>query len=98
MVNGTESELWYKDLETGEFNKIYHGKWYEGFGISRYNYASKNPDEAYVETNVGRDKSEIVLYDLKQNKEIKTLFSNPDYDVSGMRVSRKRNWEIDYFA
>ncbi len=39
-----------------------------------------------------------VLYDLKRNKEIKTLFSNPDYDVSGMRVSRKRNWEIDYFA
>ncbi len=98
MVNGTESELWYKDLETGEFNKIYHGKWYEGFSISRYNYASKNPDEAYVETNVGRDKSEIVLYDLKRNKEIKTLFSNPDYDVSGMRVSRKRNWEIDYFT
>ena len=26
------------------------------------------------------------------------MFSNPDYDVSGMRLSRKRNYEIDYFS
>ncbi|MDR0541451.1 MAG: S9 family peptidase, partial [Dysgonamonadaceae bacterium] len=98
MVNGTEQELWYKDLTSGEFKLIYHGAWYEGFGIAGFDYSGKNPDYAYVETNVGSDKTRIVLYDFKNNKIVKEVFSNPDYDVSGMSRSRKRNYEIDYFA
>lgn len=98
MVNGIEMELWYKDLTTGEFKLLKHTKWDDTFSIIRFNYASANPDEAYVMTNLDGDKTEIVLYDLKQNKEIKKVFSNPDYDVSGMGTSRKRGWEVDYFA
>ncbi|MDR1527914.1 MAG: S9 family peptidase [Dysgonamonadaceae bacterium] len=98
MVNGTEAELWYKDLTTNEFKLIYHGTWYEGFSIVGFDYSGKNPDYAYVETNVGSDKSRIVLYDFKNNQIVKEIFSNPDYDVSGMSRSRKRNYEIDYFA
>lgn len=98
MVNGTEAELWYKDLKTKEFKMIHRSKWYDNFNILRFNYASKNPDEAFVMTNLNGDKTEIVLYDLKQNKEIKKVFSNPHFDVSGMGTSRKRGWEVDYFA
>lgn len=98
MVNGTEAEFWYKDLTTGEFKRLNQTKWDDSFSILRFNYASKNPDEAYVLTNLNGDKTEIVLYDLKLNKEIKKVFSNPQFDVSGMGVSRKRNWETDYFA
>ncbi|MDR2682287.1 MAG: S9 family peptidase [Dysgonamonadaceae bacterium] len=98
MVNGTEAELWYKDLTTNEFKLIYHGSWYEGFSIVGFDYAGKNPDYAYVETNVGSDKARIVLYDFKNNTIVKEIFSNPDYDVSGLSRSRKRNYEIDYFA
>ncbi|MDR1592077.1 MAG: S9 family peptidase [Prevotellaceae bacterium] len=98
MVNGVEAELYYKDLETGEFKLIYHGTWYEGFSIAGFNYNASNPDEAYVVTNVGSDKSRIVLYDFKQNRIEKEVFSNPDFDVSGMARSRKRNYEIDYFS
>ncbi|MDR2692084.1 MAG: S9 family peptidase [Dysgonamonadaceae bacterium] len=98
MVNGTEAELWYKDLKTNEFKLIYHGTWYEGFGILGFDYSGKNPDYAYVATNVGSDKTRIVLYDFKANKIVKEVFSNPDFDVSGMSRSRKRNYETDYFA
>ena len=98
MVNGTETELYYKDLETGEFKLIYHGKWYEGFGIDGFDYSGKNPDLAYVATNVNSDKTRIVLYDFKQNKIVKEIFSNPDYDASTLSRSRKRNYEIDYFG
>lgn len=98
MVNGTEAELWYKDLKTNEFKLIYHGVWYEGFGILGFDYSGKNPDYAYVATNVGSDKTRIVLYDFKANKIVKEVFSNPDFDVSGMSRSRKRNYEIDYFS
>jgi len=98
MVNGTETELYYKDLATKEFKLIYHGTWYEGFGIVGFDYASKNPDWAYVATNVNSDKTRIVLYDFKQNKIVKEVFSNLSYDVSDFSYSRKRNYEIDYFG
>ncbi|MDR3260881.1 MAG: S9 family peptidase [Tannerella sp.] len=98
MVNGTEQELFYKDLTTGEFKNVYRGKWYESFSILGFNYPSENPDDAYVVTNVGSDKARIVLHDFKTNKIIKEVFSNSDYDVAGMERSRKRNYEIDYFS
>ena len=98
LVNGTEAELWYKDLTTNEFKLIHHGTWYENFGIAGFDYSGKNPDYAYAVTNVGSDKARIVLYDFKQNKIVKEVFSNPNYDVSDISRSRKRNYEIDYFA
>ena len=98
MINGTELELWYKDLTTNEFNLIHHGTWYEEFSIAGFDYSGENPDYAYAETNVGSDKTRIVLYDFKNNKIVKEVFSNSDYDISGMSRSRKRNYEIDYFA
>ncbi|MCL1867445.1 MAG: S9 family peptidase [Paludibacter sp.] len=98
IVNGIEAELWYKDQKTNEFKMIYHGTWYEGFSIVGFDYSGKNPDYAYVATNVGSDKSRIVLYDFKNNKIVKEVFSNSDFDVASIRRSRKRNYEIDYFA
>ncbi|MDO5523276.1 MAG: S9 family peptidase [Bacteroidia bacterium] len=98
LVNGIEMEYYYKDLASGEFNLLKKMNWDDSFGVMSFNYSSNNPDDAYVLTNLNSDKTEIVLYDLKQNKEIKKVFSNPHFDVSGMRLSRKRNYEIDYFA
>ena len=72
--------------------------WKDSFGIMSFNYASENPHEVYLLTNLESDKTEIVLYDIKEDKVIKKLFSNPDYDVSGMSLSRLRNYELDYFS
>jgi dipeptidyl aminopeptidase/acylaminoacyl peptidase len=72
--------------------------WKESFSIIGFNYASKNPHEAYVVSNLNSDKSEIYLYDLKEDTIIKELFSNPNYDVSGLSVSRNRGYELDYFS
>lgn len=98
LVNGVENKMYYKDLATGEFKLVGTAKWYDTFGILGFNYASDNKDEAYVVTNLDSDKMRIVLYDFKKNAVIKEVFSNPDYDVSSMSRSRKRNYEVDYFA
>lgn len=98
LVNGVETEQWYKDLTTGEFQLVKQMKWYDTFSIVGFNYAGDNPDEAYVVTNLDSDKARIVLYDFKKNAIVKEVFSNTDYDVSSMSRSRKRNYEIDYFA
>ena len=98
MVNGVETELYYKDLTTGKYNLVKHIKWYDTFDILDFNYPSGNKDEAYVLTNLDSDKSRIVLYDFKNNQALKEVYSNPDFDISGMAVSRKRNYETDYYT
>lgn len=98
LVNGVETELWYKDLTSGEFKMAARGTWYEGFSIIGFDYSGKNPDYAYVASNAGSDKTRIVLYDFKANKIVKEIFSHRDFDASGLSRSRKRNYEIDYFA
>jgi dipeptidyl aminopeptidase/acylaminoacyl peptidase len=98
LVNGVTNEMYYKNLKTGEFNLISTNKWDDTFAILSFNYASKNPDEAYIMTNLDSNITRIVLYDLENKKIIKDIFSNPTFDVSEMSLSRKRNWEIDNFA
>ena len=98
LVNGVQNQLFYKDTKTGEFKLHTTTNWDDTFGIISFNYASKNKDEAYVLTNLDSDKTRIVLYDLATKKIIKEIFSNPTFDVSGLSLARKRNYEIDYFS
>lgn len=98
MVNGTESHYYYKPQGAATYEPIVQSKWYDNFNVLSFNYASKNPDEAYVLTNLETDKTRIVLYDLKAKKLIKEVFSNPDFDVSILGLSRKRGYELDYLG
>ena len=98
MVNGIEMEFYYKNLETDQFELKKKMNWDDSFGIISFNYRSPDPDDAYVVTNLDSDKARIVLYDLKNDKVIEEVFSNPDYDVAGMGLSRKRDYEVDFFS
>ncbi|WP_240472119.1 alpha/beta hydrolase family protein [Christiangramia echinicola] len=95
VVDGVKTELLYK--VDGDFRRVKLTEFGDSFGISSFNPNSGIPDDAYVVSNLEGDKTEIQLYDLKENKKIKTIFSNETFDVSGMSLSRKRNYEIDYF-
>ncbi|MGB7842365.1 MAG: S9 family peptidase [Salinimicrobium sp.] len=95
IVDGVKSEVLYKI--DGEFKQIKLTEFGDTFAISSFNPKTENPDDAYVISNLENDKIEIQLYDLKQNKKIKTVFSNDIFDVSGISLSRKRDYEIDYF-
>lgn len=95
MVDDVNIEMLYKI--DGEFKPMMVVEFTDSFGISDFNPSSENPDDAYVTSNIGTDKTEIQLYDLKANKKIKTLFTNKDFDISGLSLSRKRNYEIDFY-
>ncbi len=97
MRGGVENDLYYA-TEKNQFKKLKELNWKETFGIVGFNYASENPHEAYVVSNLESDKVQIYLYDLKEDKIIKKLFSHPDYDVSEISVSRHRGYELDCFA
>ena len=96
IVDGVNTELLYNI--DGEFKCVKLTEFGDTFGISTFNPNSDNPDDAYVLSNLEDDKIEIQLYDLKKDEKIKTVFSNDTFDVSGLSLSRKRNYEIDYFS
>ncbi|MFH6769363.1 S9 family peptidase [Gaetbulibacter aquiaggeris] len=97
LKDGVNIELYYT-LDGTSYDLKKQLSWKDAFSINSFNYASKNPHEAYVSSNLFSDKSKIYLYDLKEDKIIKELFSNDNYDVSGLSLSRNRGYELDYFS
>lgn len=96
--NGTDYMTYYRLSEKDPFKPIQKATWKDTFRIIDFNYATENPHDAYVLSNLESDTAEIILYDFAKQKTLKKLFSNSDYDVSGLSYSRKRNYEIDYFS
>jgi len=99
LENGLTTKLYYKDLQTGKFNLVKATDWKDTFSVIGFNDNSKNRDEVYLVTNLGSDKSRIVLYDLKKNAIIKEVYSNPTFDVSSIaQAGKSRNYELDYIS
>ncbi len=96
MLNGINTQYFYKPSGADKFELFHTTKWDETFSIISFNYASSNPDEAYVLTNLESDKTSIVLCDLKTKKIVKEIYANSEYDANLISLSRKRNWEIDF--
>src|SRR5688572_4210425 len=46
--------------------------------------------QLYVATNIGRDKTAIVKYDVETKKEIEKIYEHPEVDVTNLLTSRKR--------
>ena len=95
--NGVDYALYYRTSETQNFKKVLECSWKESFSILGFNYAQNKENEAYLLTNLENDTKEIVLYDFEKNEVVKKIFAHKTFDVSGMSVSRKRNYEIDYY-
>ncbi|MEZ7497534.1 S9 family peptidase [Flavobacterium sp. Arc3] len=96
QFNSVDYQYYYKAANDTEFKLVKEFGSSDTFGVLKFNYASENPDDAYVVTNLDSDKMKIVLYDLKQNKILKEIFSNETYDASIFSLSEKRNYELDY--
>ncbi|TVZ52536.1 alpha/beta hydrolase family protein [Dokdonia sp. Hel_I_53] len=96
VVNEIETEILYNI--DGDFKQLKVVPFGDGFGILRFDYNSSYEHDAYVVSNLDSDKYQIQRFDLKENKVIETVYEDDTYDVSGISLSRKRNYEIDYFS
>ena len=97
LRDGVNIDLYYT-TDGKSFEVLKALSWKDTFSISSFNYATEYPHDAYVISNLESDKVQIYLYDLKEDKVIKKLFSNPDYDAAGLSLSRHRGYELDYFS
>lgn len=98
LQNGVNTQYFYKASGSEEFKLHSTIAWHDTFSVLAFNYATENPDDAYVLTNLDSDKTRIVLYDFKTKEILSEVYSNPDFDASIIGLSRKRNWEIDYLG
>lgn len=97
MFQGIKSQYFYKPAGAKDYELYFTNNWDDNFNIQSFSYNPSNPDEAYVVTNLDSDKARIILYDFKKKEKVKEVFANKDFDVSGIGLSRKRNYEVDYY-
>ncbi len=98
MYQGIKSQYFYKPAGAADYELYFTNNWDDAFGIQSFSYNPANPDEAYVVTNLDSDKARIILYDFKKKEKIKEVFANKDFDAAGISLSRKRNYEVDYYS
>src|SRR3954447_5524222 len=84
-VNGT---VLFRPTETDTFRVIARTTFKDTFNPLFFTF----DDQAlYASSNLGRDKTAIVLFDPATGKEREMLFEHPEVDVDGMSYSRKRH-------
>lgn len=83
--DGNVSSLLYREKEEDPFKPLLNTSLGETFSPLMFTGDNKN---LYALSNMGTDKNAIVEFDPAAKKVVKTVFSHPDVDVSGIIPSR----------
>jgi len=86
-TDGVNTSLLYRKTEQDPWKPILTTNFKEVFSPQFFTFDNKN---LYGASNIGRDKTAIVEFDLDSAKETRVLFESPEVDVSGLYYSRKR--------
>jgi dipeptidyl aminopeptidase/acylaminoacyl peptidase len=87
IVDGVNTQILYRDTEEEDFSPVLTTSFKESVEPSFFDFENKH---VYATSNLGRDKSAVVLFDIANGKELEVLYENDDYDVSSISYSRKR--------
>ncbi|PID59465.1 MAG: S9 family peptidase, partial [Ignavibacteriae bacterium] len=101
-TDGVNTSILYREKETDEFKPVLTTNFKETLTPLFFTFDNKN---IYASSNLGRDKSAIVKYDLVNNKELEVIYEHPEVDVSRLLYSKKRKllegvafttWKTEY--
>ena len=87
IVDGVNISLLYRETEADEWNTVLTTSFKDNVSPEFFTFDNKN---VIATSNLGRDKSAVVEFDIVNGKETKVLYENPDYDVSSVSYSKKR--------
>lgn len=95
IVDGVNTQILYRDHDNEDFRAVLTTSFKESVDFIIF-----TPDNKYVyaATNLGRDKSVLVLMDPATCEEIEVLYENPIYDISSISYSRKRKKLLGVFC
>ncbi len=84
--DGVNTSLLYRGAEDQPFESILTTSFKETLSPEFFTFDNQ---KLYASSNLGRDKTAIVVFDPNTGKEEKVLYEDPDFDVSGLGYSRK---------
>lgn len=87
IVDGVNTSLLYRETEQDEWKDVLTTSFKDNMSPYFFTFDNKN---VIGTSNLGRDKSVVVEFDIANGKETQVLYENPDYDVQGVFYSRKR--------
>jgi len=85
--DGVNRSLLYRDTDKDDFQVLLTTSFKETLAPLFFTYDNRN---LYVASNIGRDKTAIYEYDVKEKKQTTLLYENPDVDVENLLRSDKR--------
>ena len=85
--DGVNNSLLYRNTEADSFKTVITTNFKEALSPLFFTFDNKN---LYASSNLGRDKSTIIIYDPQTAKELEVIYEHPEVDVYGLRYSRKR--------
>ncbi len=88
VVDGINMTLLHRTTEESEWEESITTNWKESIAPLFFDF--ENPNQIYATSNLGRDKSAIVKFDLTTGKEIEKIFEHDQVDVYGLSYSKKR--------
>jgi dipeptidyl aminopeptidase/acylaminoacyl peptidase len=87
IVDGVNTQLLYRDKESDKFRPVLTTNFKESLSPLMFTFDNKN---VYATSNLGRDKSAVVIFDIANGKELEMLYENKDYDVEDVTWSRAK--------
>ncbi|HNW72142.1 MAG: S9 family peptidase [Bacteroidales bacterium] len=87
IVDGVNTQLLYREKESDPFKPVLTTSFKESLTPLMFTFDNKN---VYATSNLGRDKSAVVIFDIANGKELEVLYENKDYDVSDVTWSRTK--------
>lgn len=87
IVDGVNTSILYRETEQDPWETVLTTSFKDNVSPMFFTFDNKN---VIATSNLGRDKSAVVVFDIKNGKELEMLYENPDYDVSSVGHSRKR--------
>jgi len=86
-LDGVNSQVLYREKESDPFRIVLTTSFKETMNPQFFTFDNKY---VYAVSNLNRDKTAAVIFDIANGKELEVLYENPDYDVEALTYSRKR--------
>lgn len=86
-TDGVNAGILYRDTESEPFREVLKTNFKETLAPLFFTFDNQN---LYAASNLGRDKTAIVKFDVQSGKEIEEIYSHPEVDVDDLNYSRKR--------
>ncbi|MBR9861540.1 S9 family peptidase [bacterium] len=87
-TDGVNSSILYRETEADEFKTVITTNFKESFNPQFFEF--DNSPILYGTSNMGRDKSALVKFDLSTGKEVEELYKDDENDIGGATYSKKR--------